>query len=66
MTRRAHSASSRANADPNELQDWVNEYEAILEELSTAYDQIRELSFDSPPQKVINSFERVDAESCKF
>ena len=66
MTRRIHSASARANADPNELQDCVNEYEAILEELSTTYDQIRELSFDAPPQKVIDSFERVDAESCKF
>ena len=51
MTRRIHSTSARANADPNELQDCVNEYEAILEELSTVYDQIRELSFDSPPQK---------------
>ena len=66
MTRRIHSTSARANADPNELQDCVNEYEAIFEELSTVYDQIRELSFDSPPQKVVDSFERVDAESCKF
>ena len=65
-TRRIHSASSRTHVDSNELQDCLAEYETILEELSTVYDQVCELAFDSPPQKVIDSFERIDAESCKL
>ena len=66
MTRRIHSASARANSDTHELQDCINEYETILEELSSVYDQVRELSFDSSPQKVVDSFERIDSESCKL
>ena len=38
MTRRIHSASARANGDTHELQDCINEYETILEELSSVYD----------------------------
>ena len=49
-----------------ELQDCVGEYESILEELSSVYDHVCELAFDSPPQKVVDSFERIDSESCKF
>ena len=66
MIRRIHSASARANGDTHELQDCINEYETILEELSSVYDQVRELSFDSSPQKVVDSFERIDSESCKL
>ena len=50
-TRRIHSASSRTHVDSNELQDCLAEYETILEELSTVYDQVCELAFDSPPTK---------------
>ena len=34
MIRRIHSASARANGDTHELQDCINEYETVLEELS--------------------------------
>ena len=66
VTRRIYSLSSRANVEANELDDCVNEYESILEDLSSVYDKICGLSFDSPPQKVVDSFERIDSESCKF
>ena len=66
LTRRIHTVSARSNVVAEELQDCIGEYESILEELSAAYDDICELSFDSPPQKVVDSFERVDSESCKF
>ena len=65
-TRRIHAASSRDLVDTNELQDCIAEYETILERLSTVYDQVCELAFDSPPQKVIDSFERIDTDSCKL
>ena len=66
LTRRIHTVFARSNVVAEELQDCIGEYESILEELSAAYDDICELSFDSPPQKVVDSFERVDSESCKF
>ena len=66
LTRRIHSTSSRAYVDAKELEDYSKEYESIVEELSVVYDQICELSFDYPPRKVVDSYERVDVESCKL
>ena len=66
LTRRIHATSAKPNVVTEELQDFVGEYESILEELSAVYDHICELAFDSPPQKVVDSFERIDSESCKF
>ena len=66
LTRRIHATSAKPNVVAEELQDFVGEYESILEELSAVYDHICELAFDSPPQKVVDSFERIDSESCKF
>ena len=67
VTRRIHSISADDNVGAiNELKDYATEYESILEELSSVYDNICELAFDAPPQKVVDSFERIDSESCKF
>ena len=37
-----------------------------LEEFSGVYDYICDFTFNSPPQKAIDSFESIDSESCKF
>ena len=46
VTRRIHSISADDNVGAiNELKDYATEYESILEELSSVYDNICELAF---------------------
>ena len=66
VTRSIHSISARSYFDPKELQSYSIEYEAILNELSSTYDSICELCFDSPPPKVSEVYERIDIDSCKL
>ena len=66
ITRSIHAVSEDPDFNPNELKDHSNEYKSTLEELSNVYDKILEVSFDSPPEKVVETYERIDVESCKF
>ena len=66
ITRSIHDVCKESDFNPHELKDLFGEYKSILDELSNFYDRILELSLDSPPEKVVEVYERIDTESCKF
>ena len=66
INREIHSVFEDPDFDPNELKEYSDKYKSFLEELSDVYDRILELSFDSPPPKVAETYERIDVDSCKF
>ena len=60
-------ASANPNVEVDELLHYSDRYKSILNELSSLYDRICELSLDStPPPKVVEVFERIDSEGCKI
>ena len=60
-------ASANPNVEVDELLHYSGRYKSILNELSSLYDRICELSLDStPPPKVVEVFDRIDSEGCKF
>ena len=66
VTRSIHETFEDPDFDPYELEDFSKEYKSVLKELSNLYDKILELSFDSPPKKVSETYTRIDIESCKI
>ena len=60
-------ASANPNVEVDELLHYSNRYKSILNELSSLYDRICELSLDcTPSPKVVEVFERIDSEGCKI
>ena len=60
-------ASANPNVEVDELLHYSGRYKSILNELSSLYDRICELSLDStPPPKVVEVFDRIDSEGCKI